>query len=110
MLNMQDILGLDNFYERFGQAVLAALPAGLCPLAAARLDEPEGDDPVLLIVLAHAGRAHRAVLAAGRGARARREIDAAVMRAAASVTQALRRPPQLRLVAPGSRHFRQSPV
>ncbi len=85
---MQDIPGLSNFYEHFGQAVLAALPAALRAFAAARLDAPQDEDPILLIVLAHAGRARRALAAAGSAAAARGEIDAAVMRAAASVIEA----------------------
>ncbi len=87
-----------NFFEDFGRAVIAALPQDLRRLAEDQLNDPEGEAPTLLIILAHAGRAHRAISRAAPGEPVAHHIDEAVARAAISVQRALSQPAPLRLV------------
>ena len=87
-----------GFFESFGRAVIEALPEHLRQIALDHLDDIDGAAPTLLIILAHAGRAHRSMPKIATTDAMQRYFDEAVSCATLSLRRALTQPTRVKSV------------
>jgi hypothetical protein len=84
-----------EFFNEFEKTVLGKLPLNARRVAQDRLDNPGRDDSTLLIVIALAGKAHRAMLKAEHGPNQIACFDQATSVGAKAILRSLRRPSQI---------------